>query len=181
MEKKNKITIAIICIVAVIIIGLLIYFLVFNNSKTKTTKVLDDMSFNFELDNIIDSNNTYIDDLDRNINMSDGIKGEFFIDETVGIYDISIYGDNENSVIEYTIKNHGKNKREAFKYRLKLVSDFGEIYDYVDLDSQEMPDLSIYRVKINIKGNIVGVYSISPTTNFEEYGTLTWRNSYEKM
>ncbi len=168
MKKQLKIILIVAIAIIVLLIASLVIFLVIKNNDNK----LKQMNFEFTLDNIERSNYVANDEFGKMINISDAIKGEQFLDETLGIYNISLVSDGQNTTLKYTVKNHDNKKRDAFSYKLMFTDDSGVILDSVNLESKAIPPLATYDVNINITGDIVGIYSIIPSLVLEEVGNI---------
>lgn len=179
--KKSKNIIITISIMLVLVIGILITFLLSSNQKNN--KQLQDEEHTIKLENVSSEyvkNDTIVTDENGNVrNYSNNLKIEkFFENKTVGIYDINIVNnDNDESILTYTLKNHSSEKIEPKKYRLQFINYDGSIAGTVDLETQTLGALDKYNVKINLDSDILDIYDINVTTDFEVYGNLGGGNS----
>ena len=163
-RKKLIIGIVLLVVVALIVVGVFIF--INNNNKVKK---INDMSFDENLASIQNGRYMSFDDFGKSTNISEAIKGEKELNENIVMYNIQIYGDSQNSIIKFKMRNNGKEKVEAFKYNIQFIDDEDYVIDNIMfLDGQEMPGESEYNVTINVKGDIVNVYDIEPIISYIE-------------
>ena len=172
MDKNKKILLIIsICIIVAIVAVLLFIFLPDMFEKQYEDVYLEEMVVSKSLENVtteyVDDQVTAFDEQGRKINYSEVLPLEkFILDNKVGMYDFRIMSDVGDSTLTFILKNHTKEKVEAFKYRLQLVDSMGGIIGTIDLDGKELPSLAKYKVTVNVDSDIADVYDIIPVTDF---------------
>lgn len=179
MKKGLKILIVIGVVVILIAIAIVAVVILEKDSEDKIyeDKYLDSIEVSKTLENVfdwyVDNDVAVVDEQGRKLNTSSEIsKEKFILDKKIGMYDFSVVSDFESSTLEFVIKNHTKEKVQAFKYRLQFLNQDGSIFGTIDLDSKEIPALAKYKVKVNIDTDIADVYNVVPVTDFEEYGSI---------